>query len=84
LPGFFIFSAILIRGDTFWCPPFFYYDKIRLGEMEKALIVIKEMTRLGIIKSYAIGGGIAATYYIEPVLTYDLDVSFISASKNMA
>jgi hypothetical protein len=26
------------------------------------------MTRLGIIKAYAIGGGIAATYYIEPIL----------------
>jgi hypothetical protein len=52
--------------------------------MEKALIVIEEMTRVGIIKSYAIGGGIAATYYIEPVLTYDLDVSFIPASKNTA
>ena len=50
--------------------------------MEKALIVIKEMTRLGIIKSYAIGGGIAATYYIEPVLIYRLGVSFIPASKN--
>ncbi len=42
--------------------------------MEKALSVINEMMHLGLIKSYAIGGGIAATYYIEPVLTYDLDV----------
>jgi len=24
LPGFFIFSAILIEGDTFWCPLFLY------------------------------------------------------------
>ncbi|MCR4395938.1 MAG: hypothetical protein NUW07_04280 [Candidatus Saccharicenans sp.] len=45
--------------------------------MERALAVIEEMTHLGIIKSYAIGGGIAATYYIEPVLTYDLDIFFI-------
>jgi len=27
LPGFFIFSAILIEGDTFWCPLFLYYKK---------------------------------------------------------
>jgi len=27
LPGFFIFSAILIRGDTFWCPLFLYYNR---------------------------------------------------------
>jgi hypothetical protein len=45
--------------------------------MEKALQLINEMTRMGIIKAYAIGGGIAATYYIEPVLTYDLDIFFI-------
>jgi hypothetical protein len=45
--------------------------------MEKTLQVIEEMTRLGIIKAYAIGGGIAATYYIEPVLTYDLDIFFL-------
>ena len=51
------------------------------GSMEKALLVIEEMTRLGIIKAYAIGGGIAATYYIEPVLTYDLDVFFIPIER---
>ena len=51
--------------------------------MEKALIVIEEMTRVGIIKSYAIGGGIAATYYIEPVLTYDLDVFFIPVKEGL-
>jgi len=51
--------------------------------MEKALIAIEEMTRLGIIKSYAIGGGIAATYYIEPVLTYDLDVFFIPVKEGL-
>jgi hypothetical protein len=27
LPGFFIFSAILIEGDTFCCPLFLYYKK---------------------------------------------------------
>lgn len=51
--------------------------------MEKALQVIEEMARLGIIKAYAIGGGIAATYYIEPVLTYDLDVFFIPAKEGL-
>jgi hypothetical protein len=51
--------------------------------MEKALQVIEEMTRLGIIKAYAIGGGIAATYYIEPVLTYDLDVFFLPVKEGL-
>jgi hypothetical protein len=51
--------------------------------MEKALRVIKDMARQGIIKAYAIGGGIAATYYIEPVLTYDLDIFFIPAKEGL-
>jgi len=51
--------------------------------MEKALRVIEEMTRLGIIKAYAIGGGIAATYYIEPILTYDLDIFFIPVKEGL-
>lgn len=51
--------------------------------MEKTLQVIEEMTRLGIVKAYAIGGGIAATYYIEPVLTYDLDIFFIPAKSGL-
>ena len=51
--------------------------------MEKALQAIEEITRQGIIKAYAIGGGIAATYYIEPVLTYDLDIFFIPAKEGL-
>jgi hypothetical protein len=51
--------------------------------MEKALRIIEEMTRRGIIKAYAIGGGIAATYYIEPVLTYDLDVFFEPVTEGL-
>lgn len=51
--------------------------------MEKALLVIKEMTCLGIIKSYAIGGGIAATYYMEPILTYDLDIFFVPVKEGL-
>jgi len=51
--------------------------------MDRALIVINEMVRLGIMKAYAIGGGIAATYYIEPVLTYDLDVFFVPIREGL-
>ncbi len=42
--------------------------------MEKALIVINEMERESVIERYAIGGAIAATRYIEPIQTYDLDI----------
>lgn len=45
--------------------------------MEKTLAVINEMEREGIIDRYAIGGAIAATLYVEPVQTYDLDIFVI-------
>jgi len=51
--------------------------------LEKTLKVIEKITRQGIIKAYAIGGGIAATYYIEPMLTYDLDIFFIPAKEGL-
>ena len=45
--------------------------------MEKTLKVIGGLKNKKIILDYAIGGGIAALYYIEPLLTYDLDIFFI-------
>ena len=45
--------------------------------MKKALKVINELKKRKIIKDYAIGGGIAVIYYVEPILTYDLDIFFL-------
>ena len=42
--------------------------------MEKTLQVLNSLEREGIIRRYAIGGAMAATFYAEPVLTFDLDV----------
>jgi len=42
--------------------------------LEQALIVIGAMKEEGVIADYAIGGAIAAMFYVEPILTYDLDV----------
>jgi len=42
--------------------------------MEKTLRVLVELERKGIIEKYPIGGGIAAIFYMEPMLTYDLGV----------
>jgi hypothetical protein len=42
--------------------------------MEPALKVLNELERRGLIERYAIGGGIAALFYMEPLLTFDLDV----------
>lgn len=40
----------------------------------KTLRVLEELEEEGIVDRYAIGGGMATIVYIEPFLTYDLDV----------
>jgi len=42
--------------------------------MEKTLQMLNSLERDGIISRYAIGGAIAAIFYMEPFLTYDLDI----------
>lgn len=44
--------------------------------MEKTLVIINKLKEDGIIEDYAIAGGVGAIYYIETVLTYDLDIFF--------
>ena len=36
----------------------------------------------GIVKKYAVGGAVAAIFYVEPILTYDLDVFFEPSEGN--
>jgi len=42
--------------------------------MERTLQVLDQLRREGVIAEYAIGGAMAAIFYIEPLLTFDLDV----------
>lgn len=42
--------------------------------VERTLAVINRLEEKGVIGRYAIGGAIAATRYIEPIQTYDLDI----------
>ncbi len=49
--------------------------------MEKTIKIINELQKKGLIKDYAIGGGIATIFYVEPILTYDLDIFFISSEE---
>lgn len=46
--------------------------------MERVLQVLNRMEADGVIDDYAIGGGIASIYYLEPYQTDDIDV-FIPA-----
>lgn len=42
--------------------------------MEQTLQVLNALEHDGVLSRYAIGGAMAATFYAEPVLTFDLDV----------
>lgn len=42
--------------------------------MEATLNILNELEREGVISRYAIGGAVGAIFYMEPFLTYDLDV----------
>ncbi len=42
--------------------------------MKRTLEVLNELEADGLFSRYAIGGAMAATFYTEPVLTFDLDV----------
>lgn len=42
--------------------------------MEKTIKIINQMRDERVFVSYAVGGGIAALFYIEPITTFDLDV----------
>jgi hypothetical protein len=42
--------------------------------MERVIQAINRMQADGVIENYAIGGGIAAVYYLEPYQTDDLDI----------
>ncbi|NJM38669.1 MAG: hypothetical protein HC845_12840 [Akkermansiaceae bacterium] len=50
--------------------------------MEKTIEVINRLQATGLIGVYAIGGAVAAAYYVEPTVTYDLDIfTFIPGSS---
>ena len=42
--------------------------------MKRTLQVLNELERDGVFTRYAIGGAMGATFYTEPLLTFDLDV----------
>lgn len=49
--------------------------------MEKTIKIINELYKERLIKNYAIAGGIATIFYVEPVLTYDLDIFFVPSNQ---
>lgn len=52
--------------------------------MDQTLKVINQMKEEGVIESYAIGGAIAAMFYIDPFATEDLDIFFAISGTGSA
>lgn len=50
--------------------------------MEKTLEIINRMEADGVIGRYAIGGAVAAIFYVEPFTTFDLDIFFFTANAS--
>jgi len=49
--------------------------------LEKTISAVNELKEIGILNSFAICGGIASLFYIEPVSTYDLDIMLVLTSE---
>ena len=52
--------------------------------MEKTIRVLNAMKTDGIVADYAIAGAIAATFWAEPLTTYDLDVFVVLSPAEMS
>ena len=49
-----------------------------------ALRAANELVAAGLIEDWALGGALAAIYYVEPFATYDADIFFIPKDKGLA
>src|SRR3984893_15322127 len=43
-----------------------------------------ELVSAGLIEDYALGGALAAIYYVEPFATYDADIIFVTKDKTLS
>ena len=48
-----------------------------------ALRAANELVAAGLIEDWALGGALAAIYYVEPFTTYDADIFFIPKDKGL-
>ena len=51
--------------------------KLLQDPMKRTLQVLNELEHDGVVERYAIGRAMAATFYVEPLLTFDLDALVI-------
>lgn len=56
-------------------------DNLPLAEVFRAA---NDLVAAGLIENWALGGALAAIYYVEPFSTYDADIFFIPTDKSLA
>ena len=52
--------------------------------MADALRAANGLVAAGLVEDWALGGALAAIYYVEPFTTYDADIFFIPKDKGLA
>lgn len=55
-------------------------DNLPLAEVMRAT---NGLTAVGLIEDWALGGALAAIYYVEPFTTYDADIFFIPKDRGL-
>ena len=55
-------------------------DNLPLADVLRAA---NELAAAGLIEDWALGGALAAIYYVEPFATYDADIFFIPGDKGL-
>jgi hypothetical protein len=51
--------------------------------LAEVLRAANDLVAVGLIEDYALGGALAAIYYVEPFTTYDADIIFVAAEKGL-
>ena len=59
-------------------------DKSQDIPLADLLRAANDLVSAGLIEGYALGGALAAIYYVEPFTTYDADIFFIPADKGLS
>jgi len=52
--------------------------------LAEVLRAANDLVAAGLIEDWALGGALAAIYYVEPFTTYDADIFFVPADKGLA
>src|SRR5437868_13701592 len=52
--------------------------------LKEVFTAANDLKEEGVIESWALGGALAAIYYVEPFTTYDADVFFIPKDESLS